>query len=228
MQVELNWPAIQEDLLANGYTKVANVLSSESCDKLIAAYDDNIYRSTITMERYNFGRGEYKYYAYPLPAIIQNLRQYFYKNLRPVANEWARRLKLSPEYPEKYDDYLALCHGSGQRRPTPLILKYAQGDYNTLHQDLYGDIHFPYQVAIMLSNPDDYAGGEFTLIEQRLRMQSVAHIEKPKRGDAIIFAVNEFPKLGKKGYYRARLRHGVARLKSGSRHTVGIILHDAK
>ncbi|MCP5381832.1 MAG: 2OG-Fe(II) oxygenase [Kordiimonadaceae bacterium] len=228
MQVELNWPTVQEDLLANGFIVVANVLSTESCDKLIAAYDDDIYRSTITMERYNFGRGEYKYYAYPLPTIIQNLRQYFYKNLRPVAKEWAGGLKLSSDYPEKYDDYLALCHRQGQCRPTPLILKYAQGDYNTLHQDLYGDIHFPYQVAIMLSDPDDYAGGEFTLIEQRPRMQSVAHIEKPKRGDAIIFAVNEFPKLGKKGYYRARLRHGVARLKSGSRHTVGIILHDAK
>ena len=228
MQVELNWTDIHAELLANGFTKIANVLGRESCDTLIVLYDDDIYRSTINMARYNFGRGAYKYYAYPLPELIQNLRHYFYRHLRPAAIDWATRLKLNTDYPENYDDYLALCHDHGQCRPTPLILKYGKGDYNTLHQDLYGEIHFPYQVAIMLSDPDDYSGGEFTLIEQRPRMQSVAHVEKPKRGEAIIFAVNEFPKLGKKGYYRARLRHGVSKLKSGTRHTLGIILHDAK
>ncbi|MCL4161900.1 UNVERIFIED_CONTAM: hypothetical protein GTU68_013876 [Idotea baltica] len=180
------------------------------------------------MARYNFGRGEYKYYSYPLPSIIEKLRGYFYNNLKPVATEWASRLKIDAHYPDKHQKYLDICHKNMQCRPTPLILKYGADDFNTLHQDLYGEIHFPYQAAIMLSDSSDYAGGEFTLIEQRPRMQSVAHVENLCKGDTIIFAVNEFPKLGKRGYYRAKLRHGVSKVRSGSRHTLGIILHDAK
>ncbi len=228
MQGNLNWRDIQSDLLENGFTRLSGVLGPQSCDDLIAAYEDDIYRSTIDMKRYNFGRGEYKYYSYPLPQLITALRTYFYKHLRPVAIEWSARLKTDFNYPEQHNDYLKICLKHGQQRPTPLILKYGPGDYNTLHQDLYGEIHFPYQAAIMLSDKDDYTGGEFTLVEQRPRMQSVAHVQTLNKGDAIIFAVNEFPKIGKRGYYRAKLRHGVSALKNGKRHTLGIILHDAK
>ncbi len=217
-----------KELLENGFTVVPNVLSKSSCDQLIALYDDEIYRSVINMKRYNFGCGEYKYYSYPLPKLIRKLRCYFYDNLRPVAEEWATRTNHEGHYPKSHDEYLQICHDHEQHRPTPLILKYGKGDFNTLHQDLYGDIHFPYQAAIMLSDRSDYTGGEFTLVEQRPRMQSVAHVLTPQKGDAIIFAVNEFPKTGKRGYYKAKLRHGVSVVRSGSRYTLGIIMHDAR
>lgn len=225
MQVQLDWKA---DLLENGFTRLPDVLNKTQCEALINRYDENIYRSVINMQRYNFGRGEYKYFAYPLPDQISTLRQYFYNELRPLAQEWSRRLNIDTYYPEIHEDYLKICHNHDQLRPTPLILKYDEGDFNTLHQDLYGDIHFPYQAAIMLTAPSDYTGGEFTLIEQRPRMQSVAHVQQLMQGEAIIFAVNEFPKLGKRGYYRAKLRHGVSVLRSGNRYTLGIILHDAR
>jgi hypothetical protein len=225
MQAELDW---QSELLEQGFTRVPGILKKKQCEALISNYDENIYRSTINMQRYNFGRGEYKYFAYPLPDLITSLRQSFYKSLLPVAKAWADRLKIAADFPKTHDDYIKHCHSNGQLRPTPLILKYKEGDYNTLHQDLYGNIHFPYQAAIMLSDPAGYAGGEFTLIEQRPRMQSVAHLQQLMQGEAIIFAVNEFPKLGKCGYYRAKLRHGVSVLRSGSRYTLGIILHDAR
>lgn len=225
MQAELDW---RTELLEHGFTRVPGILTKKQCELLISNYDKNIYRSTINMQRYNFGRGEYKYYNYPLPDLITTLRKFFYKSLHPVAQQWAGRLKIATDYPENHDDYIKHCHSNGQLRPTPLILKYTEGDFNTLHQDLYGDIHFPYQAAIMLSDPADYTGGEFTLIEQRPRMQSVAHVQQLMQGEAIIFAVNEFPKLGKRGYYRAKLRHGVSVLRSGNRYTLGIILHDAR
>ena len=228
MQVKLNWQNIENELLECGFARIPNILSSESCEELKKAYDQDVYRSVINMARYNFGRGEYKYYYYPLPTIISKLRNYFYSNLLPVAREHASRLKIDIKFPDTHDEYIELCHEHGQERPTPLILKYGEGDFNTLHQDLYGEIHFPYQAAIMLSDKDDYTGGEFTLIEQRPRMQSVAHVQSLEQGDAIIFAVNEFPKLGKRGYYRAKLRHGVSVVRSGDRYTLGIILHDAK
>lgn len=228
MQAQLDKDELENTLLLNGFVKLPNVLSRESCEELMSAYDQDIYRSTINMQRYNFGRGEYKYYAYPLPDLISKLRTYFYDNLIPVAKEWATRLNIETSYPENHADYLDICHRHDQHRPTPLILKYGPDDFNTLHQDLYGHIHFPYQAAIMLSDENDYTGGEFTLIEQRPRMQSVAHVQNLKQGEAIIFAVNEFPKLGKRGYYRAKLRHGVSKVSSGKRHTLGIILHDAK
>lgn len=225
MQEQLDW---HTELLEKGFVKRKNILEKDTCDALMSAYDQDIYRSVINMARYNFGAGEYKYFAYPLPDVISRLRLYFYKELRPVATEWAERLKVDGSYPDNYEHYLKTCHDHEQRRPTPLILKYGAGDFNTLHQDLYGKIHFPYQAAIMLSSSSDYSGGEFTLVEQRPRMQSVAHVEHLEQGDAIIFAVNEFPKMGKRGYYRAKLRHGVSAVRNGKRQTLGIILHDAK
>tara|TARA_R110002096_G_scaffold416576_3_gene619597 strand:+ start:42470 stop:43147 length:678 start_codon:yes stop_codon:yes gene_type:complete len=225
MQEQLGW---QAELLEKGFVKRKNILPKATCDALMSAYDHDIYRSIISMARYNFGAGEYKYFAYPLPEVILKLRQHFYNELRPVASEWAERLRVDRNYPECYERYLKICHDHEQHRPTPLILKYGAGDYNTLHQDLYGEIHFPYQAAIMLSAPCDYSGGEFTLVEQRPRMQSVAHVEHLEQGAAIIFAVNEFPKMGKRGYYRAKLRHGVSAVRGGKRQTLGIILHDAK
>lgn len=227
-KLKVNWNAVQKDLLQDGFVKTGPVLSRELCENLISAYNNDIYRSTISMKRYNFGRGEYKYYAYPLPNLITTLRQYFYEGLLSCAHEWTKRLSIDRNYPASHKEYIHICHENGQLRPTPLILKYDSGDFNTLHQDLYGDIHFPYQVAIMLSDKNAYTGGEFTLVEQRPRLQSIAHVESLKQGEAIIFAVNEFPKLGKRGYYRAKLRHGVSKIRSGRRHTLGIILHDAK
>jgi uncharacterized protein len=225
----LNWQKIETELMEKGFVKTDPLLSKETCDHLINDYDKNQYRSTITMQRYNFGNGEYKYFAFPLPDMITNLRQYFYQNLKPLANLWASKLKINSHYPQTHDDYINLCHDADQKRPTPLILKYGKGDYNCLHQDLYGDIHFPYQAAILLSDPTkDFTGGEFILVEQRPRMQSVPHVISLKQGEAIIFAVNEFPKAGQKGYYRAKLRHGVSKLHSGERYTLGIILHDGK
>ncbi|MCC3861155.1 2OG-Fe(II) oxygenase [Pseudemcibacter aquimaris] len=225
MQAQTNW---KNQLLQNGFVKLSGVLTPGKCKEICDHYNSDIYRSTINMKRYNFGQGEYKYYSYPLPEIITKLRQHFYQELRPVAKEWSARLERNDLYPDNHDDYLKKCHDNDQTRPTPLILKYGPDDFNTLHQDLYGEIHFPYQVAIMLSDSNDYSGGEFTLVEQRPRMQSVAHVENLKQGEAIIFAVNEFPKQGSRGYYRAKLRHGVSKVRSGRRHTLGIILHDAK
>ncbi|MDG1437543.1 MAG: 2OG-Fe(II) oxygenase [Emcibacteraceae bacterium] len=228
MQAQIDWKYAQKELLEKGFVKLEKLVSANTCNMVMSAYDDDIYRSTINMARYNFGRGQYKYFAYPLPDMISTLRRYFYSHLRPVATEWSARLKLDDDYPQDHDDYLKICHAHDQLRPTQLILKYAKDDYNALHQDLYGDIHFPYQAAVMLSDENNYTGGDFTLIEQRPRMQSVAHVQTLNQGDAIIFAVNEFPKQGKRGYYRSKLRHGVSKVRSGHRQTLGIILHDAK
>ncbi|MBL4602142.1 MAG: 2OG-Fe(II) oxygenase [Emcibacteraceae bacterium] len=228
MQENLDWKSIQTALLKNGFVIIPGILPTQQCETLIADYESDIYRSVIDMARYSFGRGQYKYYAYPLPNIISQLRQYFYQHLTAAANNWSARLKRDDVYSDNHQQYIDFCHAHGQTRPTPLILKYGSDDYNALHQDLYGEVHFPYQAAIMLSDADEYNGGEFTLIEQRPRMQSVAHVHNLQQGDAIVFAVNEFPKSGKRGYYRAKLRHGVSKIHSGKRHTLGIILHDAK
>lgn len=229
MQMDFDWQKITDELLQNGFVKPGRLLSLETCQNLIQNYDKDIYRSTINMQRYNFGRGEYKYYAYPLPDIIGKLRNYFYTHLRKPAEIWADRLGIDHHFPKTHDEYLKLCHHNQQLRPTPLILKYGADDYNCLHQDLYGDIHFPYQAAILLSDPEtDFKGGEFTLVEQRPRMQSKPHVISLKQGEVIIFAVNEFPTLGKRGYYRTKLRHGVSKLHDGHRYTLGIILHDGK
>ncbi len=228
MQEHLNWKTIKSELLEHGFVKTGVILKEQSCNDLIKACDDDIYRSIINMQRYNFGPGEYKYFAYPLPSIITKLRECFYNNLSSVAREWSIRLKTDHRFPKSHAEYIKICNTNDQHRSTPLILKYGPEDYNCLHQDLYGDIHFPYQAAIMLNNPEEYEGGEFILAQQRPRQQSVPHVRNLQQGEAIIFAVNEFPKQGEKSYHRAKLRHGVSKLHSGQRHTLGIILHDAK
>jgi hypothetical protein len=205
------------------------MLDAAECRELRALYDDDAaFRSRVVMARHNFGRGEYKYLRYPLPAPVAALRESFFAPLAPLANEWHRRLRLVPRFPTDLDAFLARCHEAGQRRPTPLILKYEAGDYNCLHQDLYGDLVFPVQATILLSAPgDEFAGGEFVLVEQRPRMQSRAEIVPLGRGDAVIFAVNYRPVTGTRGDYRVAMRHGVSRLRRGQRFTLGIIFHDA-
>lgn len=181
------------------------------------------------MARHGFGRGEYKYFCYPLPEIIQDLRTNFYPRLAKVANAWEETLGREPSYPTEHEAYLKKCHAAGQTRPTPLLLKYGAGDYNCLHQDLYGDLFFPLQVAFLLSEPErDFTGGEFVLVEQRPRMQSRVEVVSLRQGEGVIFAVNQRPVRGSRGYYRVGMRHGVSRLRSGERHTLGVIFHDAK
>src|SRR5262249_52656240 len=191
--------------------------------------DDRHFRSRVVMERYSFGRGEYKYFQYPLPGIISDLRTALYSHLAPVANRWNEALDINVRYPEEHADYIRRCHQAGQLRPTPLLLQYGPGDYNCLHQDLYGEHVFPIQITVLLSEPDrDFAGGEFVLVEQRPRMQSRAEVVSLRKGDAVAFTVHHRPVRGKRGYYQMNFRHGVSRLRSGRRHTLGIIFHDAK
>jgi uncharacterized protein len=225
-----DWGNIADELDQFGTAMLGEILSPQQCNQIVGLYDaPDAFRSTITMARHGFGRGEYKYFANPLPDIIQGLRQGLYARLSPIANHWSERLGSGVEYPASHDEYLAICHAAGQVRPTPLILQYVEGDYNCLHQDLYGDLAFPLQVAVLLSQPgEDFTGGEFVLTEQRPRMQSRAEIVPLRRGDAVIFAVNHRPIRGTRGDYKAKMRHGVSRLRSGKRHTLGIIFHDAR
>ncbi|MEM7424668.1 MAG: 2OG-Fe(II) oxygenase [Pseudomonadota bacterium] len=223
-----DWHRICEDLDTDGYAQLGQVLSAADCACLIDAYDEEErYRSRVVMSRHGFGQGEYKYFAYPLPDIIAGLREALYPQLADIANGWQEKLGLTHRYPAALDEMLARCHESGQVRPTPLILKYGPGDYNCLHQDLYGELMFPIQVVILLSGPEAFSGGEFVLTEQRPRMQSRAEVVPLVQAHAVAFAVNERPKQGARGYYRVRQRHGVSRLRSGARHTLGIIFHDA-
>lgn len=206
------------------------LLDGAQCDALAQAYDDEgLYRSRVVMERHGFGRGEYKYYAYPLPALVAALRKTLYTPLAPIANAWNEAMRAQARYPEDHDEFVRRCHRAGQSRPTPLILQYGEGDYNCLHQDLYGEHVFPLQVAVLLSDPQvDYTGGEFVLTEQRPRMQSRVEVVPLHKGDAVVFAVNERPVQGTRGSYRVKLRHGVSRVRSGRRHVLGIIFHDAE
>jgi uncharacterized protein len=226
----LDWARISSDLDARGVTTTGPVLMPEECGALAQLYpQDTPFRSHIIMARHGFGKGEYKYFAAPLPPLIAGLRTALYPHLVPVANRWAQSLKLDENYPATLGDFLARCHAAGQTRPTPLLLKYEAGDYNCLHQDLYGDNVFPLQVAFLLSKPaDDFDGGEFVVVEQRPRMQSRAEVVPLAQGEGVIFAVNHRPVQGTKGVYRVNLRHGVSRLRSGTRYTTGIIFHDAK
>ena len=226
----IDWQRTSKQLDAQGNAILPRILSPEECQMIAGLYlDDSLFRSRVVMERHGFGRGEYKYFSYPLPEIIQELRTALYPHLAPVANRWNMAMNIDVRYPEKHADFVQRCHDAGQLRPTLLLLQYSEGDYNCLHQDLYGEHVFPIQVAILLSEPDrDFTGGEFVLTEQRPRMQSRPEVVPLRQGDAVAFAVHHRPVQGTRGTYRVNLRHGVSRLRSGQRHTVGIIFHDAK
>jgi hypothetical protein len=226
----LDWAQVGADLDAQGCALLRNLLTPEECHAVSALYpDDAHFRSRIVMGRHGFGRGEYKYFSYPLPDLIAALRPALYARLQGIANSWNESMGIDIRYPDRHDAFLKRCHDAGQGRPTPLLLQYEAGDYNCLHQDLYGEHVFPLQVAILLSEPGcDFEGGEFVLTEQRPRMQSRAEVVALKQGDAVAFAVHHRPVQGTRGTYRVNLRHGVSRLRSGKRHTVGVIFHDAK
>jgi uncharacterized protein len=226
----VDWEQVSKDLDSQGCALIERLITPEECNALSALYVmDGIFRSRIVMSRHGFGRGEYKYFNYPLPDIVSSLRTSIYPNLVPIANRWNRAMGINVQYPLKHADFIARCHNAGQTRATPLLLQYEKDDYNCLHQDLYGEHVFPFQVTILLSEPDkDFTGGEFVLTEQRPRMQSRAEVVPLKQGDAVVFAVHHRPVQGTRGVYRVNLRHGVSRLRSGHRHTLGIIFHDAK
>jgi len=224
-----DWQAITGELDNFGCAILPELLSAEECNAIAALYpDESHFRSRVVMARHGFGKGEYRYFRYPLPDLIGGLRTVIYPHLADLANRWNERMGISRHYPPEHAAYLAQCREAGQIRPTPLLLQYGPGDYNCLHQDLYGELVFPIQVAILLSEPgEDFTGGEFVLTEQRPRMQSRAEVVPLRRGDAVVFAVHNRPVQGTRGTYRVNLRHGVSRLRSGRRHTVGIIFHDA-
>lgn len=225
----LDWSRAARDLDATGNAMLEGLLSPDQCRSLASMYaTDDIFRSRIVMARHGFGRGEYKYFSYPLPEIVAGLRTALYPQLAPIANRWNEALGIDVRFPAEYADFLARCHAAGQRKPTPLLLQYQAGDFNCLHQDVYGEQVFPLQVAILLSEPArDFTGGEFVMTEQRPRMQSRAEVVPLGQGDAVAFAVRNRPVQGSRGVYRVNLRHGVSRIRSGHRHTVGIIFHDA-
>jgi len=224
-----DWQALAGELDTYGCAVLPKLLSAEECRTVAALYpDERHFRSHIHMARHGFGKGEYRYFKYPLPRILGDLRAVLYPRLAGVANEWNGRMGIDERYPADHASFLERCHDAGQARPTPLLLQYVAGDFNCLHQDLYGDLAFPIQVAILLSEPGkDFTGGEFVLTEQRPRMQSRAEVVPLRQGDAVAFAVHNRPVQGSKGSYRVNLRHGVSRVRSGMRHTVGIIFHDA-
>ncbi|MGQ3075012.1 MAG: 2OG-Fe(II) oxygenase [Ferrovibrionaceae bacterium] len=224
-----DWQAIRTSLDAGGSALLPRLLTAGEAYGLAALYpDDAQFRSTVHMARHGFGRGQYRYFRYPLPPLIAGLRGTLYPRLVPIANDWNARMDLARRYPADHADFIAECHAAGQRRPTPLLLQYGVDDYNCLHQDLYGELAFPLQVAILLSEPGrDFTGGEFVLTEQRPRMQSRPEVVPLAQGDAVVFAVHHRPVAGSRGSYRVNLRHGVSRIRTGARHTVGIIFHDA-
>jgi uncharacterized protein len=226
----IDWAQASRDLDAQGCAALKGLLSASECRAMAETYpDNNHFRSQVIMGRHGFGRGEYKYFSYPLPDLIAELRPALYAQLVGIANRWNEAMGIDIRYPERHQAFLKRCHDAGQTRPTPLLLQYETGDYNCLHQDLYGEHVFPLQVAILLSEPGrDFTGGEFVLTEQRPRMQSRAEVVPLAQGDAVAFAVHVRPVQGTRGFYRVNLRHGVSRLRSGRRHTVGVIFHDAK
>ena len=226
----IDWAQVGSELDARGCAVIEKLLSAEQCAALATLYsDDDHFRSRVVMGRHGFGRGEYKYFSYPLPDPIAALRPALYGPLTEVANRWNAAMGIDIRYPRDHETFLKRCHDAGQTRPTPLLLQYGEGDYNCLHQDLYGEHVFPLQVAILLSEPsEDFTGGEFVLTEQRPRMQSRPEVVPLDRGDAVVFAVHHRPVQGTRGIYRVNLRHGVSRIRSGHRHTLGVIFHDAK
>jgi len=225
----IDWTAVTSELDARGAATTGPLLTGAECKSLAGLYDsDAPFRSRIVMARHGFGSGEYKYFAYPLPELIAGLRAALYARLAPVASRWMERMGAETRFPPTHAAFVERCHASGQSRPTPLLLRYDPGDYNCLHQDLYGSTVFPIQVAVLLSRPDrDFAGGEFVLVEQRPRMQSRPEVVALAEGEGVIFAVNERPVAGTRGDYRVKMRHGVSRVRSGRRHTLGVIFHDA-
>jgi uncharacterized protein len=225
----VDWDQLYHHLNQRGYAVVPSVLSHAECEHLRGLYhDDYLYRNTIDMKRYRFGEGEYKYFRYPLPPAIQVLREEFYKPLATLANQWMENLSLGIRYPDQHLELIEQCHRNNQHRPTPLMLQYKTGGFNTLHQDLYGNVYFPFQVVFMLTQPEhDYEGGEFVITEQIPRAQSSAKVLRPNQGDAIIVTTNFRPVKGTRGYYRATVKHGVSEVKHGERYTLGIIFHDA-
>jgi uncharacterized protein len=225
----LDWPRIIDDLHTQGFARTGRLLTDEECTHIASSYDNEaLFRSRVVMARHGFGKGEYKYFAYPLPDINQSLREGLYPHLASVANAWNAAMKIDTRYPPALADMLARCHAAGQLRPTPLVLKYVQGDYNCLHQDLYGEHVFPLQAVVLLSTPGvDFDGGELVLVEQRPRMQSRPNVVPLARGEAVIFAVHHRPVQGTRGSYRVNLRHGVSTITRGQRMTTGVIFHDA-
>jgi hypothetical protein len=225
----IDWAHVEHGLDARGWSVIGPLLDPAACEALGAGYgDDRLYRSRVVMERHGFGRGEYQYFAYPLPEPVATLRARLYPPLAAIANRWHAAMRTETRFPPEHRDFLERCHAAGQTRPTPLLLQYGAGDHNCLHQDLYGDHVFPLQVAVLLSRPgEDFEGGEFVITEQRPRMQSRPHVVPLSQGDAVVFAVNERPVQGVRGPYRVKLRHGVSEVRGGRRHTLGVIFHDA-
>ncbi len=225
----IDWAQVENSLDTNGWAILENILTGEESQELAGLYDTPaIFRKHIIMARHGYGKGEYKYFSYPLPGLIQELRTRLYPRLVPIANRWHETMRQGMQFPSEHADFIERCRQAGQTRPTPLILKYTAGDYNCLHQDLYGEHVFPLQVAFLLSEPGlDFEGGEFILTEQRPRMQSRVEVVPLKRGDAVVFAVNRRPVQGTRGSYQVQLRHGVSRVRTGQRYTLGVIFHDA-
>lgn len=226
---KVDWQLVTESVNKKGYALIAHIISDNQCLQLINEYNmEDLYRKKVVMERYRFGFGEYKYFAYPLPEMIQAIRKTVYPKLVPLANLWMKVLKIDKIFPDIFDELQTLCHQNNQSKPTPLILKYGRGGFNTLHQDLYGEVFFPVQAVLFLNEPDkEYTGGEFVLTEQAPRAQSKVIVLKPKKGEMLIFTTNFRPVRGVKGYYRMNIKHGVSEIHSGKRHTLGIIFHDA-
>jgi uncharacterized protein len=227
---DISWGQVKDGLYENGFASLGRLLDPETCQTISGWYDDDtLFRSRIDMARYRFGQGEYKYFAYPLPALVADLRESFYRGLSAIASEWMRDLGQPTEFPTDLRSFLQRCHSRGQKRPTPILLRYRESDFNCLHQDLYGDLFFPFQVIFALNQQgEDYKGGELVLVEQRPRAQSVPRVIVPIQGEAIAITTRYRPLRGARGFYRANVRHGVSQLRSGHRHTLGILFHDAK
>jgi hypothetical protein len=225
----LDWEVLTAALDTDGFARTGPLLTACECEALVAGYDDDArFRSRVVMARHGFGQGEYKYFGYPLPDLVRTLRHDVYPRLAPLANRWAEAMGREDRYPGALDGFTRRCHESGQTKPTPLLLRYGPGDHNRLHRDLYGALAFPIQMAVLLSDPAAFRGGEFMLVENRPRMQARGEVVTLAQGEAVLFAVDQRPVPGARGFYRVSMRHGVSRMHSGRRHTLGIIFHDAK
>ncbi len=229
LPAHVDWTKVFADLDAEGHAMIKNLLTPDHCKMVSSWYEEEIFRNRVVMSRLGYGRGEYRYFSYPLPELISTMRTTIYPHLVPIANRWNESMRIDVRFPEAHSEFIERCHQAGQVRPTPLLLQYGVDDYNCLHQDLYGEHVFPLQLAVLLSKPEeDFTGGEFIMTEQRPRMQTRPMVVPLEQGDGVIFAVHQRPVKGTKGFHRVNMRHGVSRLRSGHRHTLGIIFHDAK